>query len=176
VIPATPGFRVEMRDTYGGPILHTHDVIAWADDGMPLVLTNDEGLAKPEDWDLVWSVRGPDNDRPEIVCLCGSTRFIDAFAEANLGLTLDGKIVLSIGCATSTDGGGIDGDTKERLDELHRHKIDLADRVLVLNVGGYIGDSTRREIAYAMAHGKPIEYLETEHGQVAGGTVTEGAP
>ena len=49
---------------------------------------------------------------------------------------------------------------KARLDELHLRKIDLADEVMVLNVGGYIGDSTRREIEYANAHGKPVRYLE----------------
>lgn len=100
-------------------------------------------------------------DRPEVVCLCGSTRFIDAFDAANLRLTLDGRIVLSIGCVTSTDVGlGIDDATKERLDVLHKRKIDLADRVLVLNVGGYIGDSTRSEIAHAELTGKRIDYLE----------------
>jgi hypothetical protein len=102
---------------------------------------------------------------PEIVVLCGSTRFGDAFAKANLDLTLAGKIVLSIGCVTSTDVGlGIDEATKARLDELHKRKIDLADRVLVLNVGGYIGESTYSEIVYAIAHGKPIEYLEPRSG------------
>jgi nucleoside 2-deoxyribosyltransferase len=50
---------------------------------------------------------------------------------------------------------------KARLDELHKRKIDLADYVLVLNVGGYIGRSTRSEIAYAAAHGKPVIYLTT---------------
>lgn len=99
--------------------------------------------------------------RPEIVCLCGSTRFIDAFREHNLRLTLEGKIVLSIGCDTKSDQGlGLDAAAKERLDALHLRKIDLADRVLVLNVGDYIGESTQREIAYALAHGKPIDYLE----------------
>ena len=45
-------------------------------------------------------------------------------------------------------------------DTLHLRKIDLADEVLVLNVGGYIGESTRREIAYAIAQKKPVRYLE----------------
>ena len=48
------------------------------------------------------------------------------------------------------------------MDELHLRKIDLADRVLVVNVGGYIGDSTKREIEYATATGKPIAYLFPE--------------
>lgn len=98
---------------------------------------------------------------PEIVTLCGSTRFGNAFAEANLDLTLAGKIVLSIGCVTSTDVGlGIDEATKARLDELHKRKIELSDRIFVINVGGYIGESTRGEIQHALKWGKPVDYLE----------------
>lgn len=98
---------------------------------------------------------------PEIVCLCGSTRFSDAFLNANLHLTLKGKIVLSIGCATTSDSDlGITAEQKIALDELHKRKIDLCDSVLVLNVGGYIGESTRSEIEYAEKIGRPVRYLE----------------
>lgn len=107
---------------------------------------------------------------PKIVCLCGSTRFWRTFQEESLRETLAGKIVLSIGAARSADGddktfgGYIPVDEfdkiKEQLDELHKRKIDLADEVLILNVGGYIGESTRSEIEYAKAHGKRIRYLE----------------
>jgi hypothetical protein len=111
--------------------------------------------------------RGP---APEIVCLVGSTRFFAEFARQNLRLTLAGCIVLSIGCDTKSDGdlmaAGELGDVataKARLDELHRRKIDAAGAggyVLVLNVDGYIGESTRGEIAYAETHGVPVQYLE----------------
>jgi excisionase family DNA binding protein len=116
-------------------------------------------------------VAAPGETRPEIVVLCGSTRFGQAFRDANLRLTLDGKIVLSIGCDTKSDaelasaGMVFDQTLKDRLDELHKRKIDLADRVLMLNVAtpehpeGYVGESTRSEIAYAERLGKPIEYL-----------------
>lgn len=98
---------------------------------------------------------------PTIVVLCGSTRFSEAWAKARYDLTLAGEIVLTIGCDTKSDEGlGITAEQKVALDELHKRKIDLADRVLVLNVGGYIGDSTKSEIAYAEAHNKPIDYLE----------------
>lgn len=98
----------------------------------------------------------PESLRPKIVCLCGSTRFMEEFRRANLAETLDYNIVLSVGCDTkSIDfGPGI----KARLDELHKRKIDLADEILVLNVGGYIGESTRSEIEYAKRLGKPIRY------------------
>ena len=100
-------------------------------------------------------------DFPLIVCLCGSTRFSEAFREANLRETLAGKIVLTIGADFKSDDAlGLTLDDKGRLDELHLRKIDLADEILVLNVGGYIGTSTRREIEYAYNCGKTIRYLE----------------
>jgi len=110
--------------------------------------------------------------KPRIVCLCGSTRFGKAFADANLRETLDDKIVLSIGCDCRSNAeffsdmipAAIDL-LKKRLDELHLRKIDLADEILVLNVNGYIGESTANEIAYAKSLGKRIRYLEKIDGQ-----------
>ena len=102
-------------------------------------------------------------DFPEIVCLCGSTRFAEVFNSERQRLTLEGKIVLSIEIVTYDRGTGpqfVDPETKHMLDELHLRKIDLADRVLVLNVGGYIGTSTRQEIEYARETGKRITWLE----------------
>jgi HNH endonuclease len=99
--------------------------------------------------------------RPLIVCLCGSTRFIQAFQEANLRETLVGNIVLSIGCDTKSDQDlGLGPVDKAALDLLHLFKIDLADEILVLNVGGYIGLSTQREISYATRLNKSIRWLE----------------
>jgi hypothetical protein len=102
-------------------------------------------------------------DRPKIVCLCGSTRFMDAFHEAGWYYTMKGEIVLSVGvCKHAADHGGeaLGQDVADRLDELHLRKIDLSDHVVVLNVGGYIGASTRKEINYATKIGKPVTYLE----------------
>lgn len=100
--------------------------------------------------------------RPRIVCLCGSTRFPDAWITAHREESLAGRIVLSVGVMIHAGDQPIreDGPEKRLLDELHLRKIDLADEVLCLNVGGYIGDSTRRELNYAWAHEKPIRYLE----------------
>jgi hypothetical protein len=102
--------------------------------------------------------------RPTIVCLCGSTRFKQAFEQANRRLTLEGKIVLSVGMFGHDEGLDMDGPAKASLDELHLRKIDLADEVLVLNPGGYIGISTQREINYAMVTGKVIRFLEEPRG------------
>jgi hypothetical protein len=104
--------------------------------------------------------------RPIIVCLCGSTRFGDAFKKANLEETLAGKIVLSIGCNMKSDAELFAHlspealeEIKSRLDELHKRKIDLADEVYILNVGGYIGESTQSEINYAINSNKKIRFL-----------------
>lgn len=173
---------------------------------------------------------------PTIVCLCGSTRFSQAFADANLRETLVGKIVLTVGSMTHSDAhisvcnkcGRVEGadarrgdfcktaapgqdnahefhpldskhhiGTKGKLDTLHLRKIEIADEVLVLNVIAcryckrtkeqwqnapkgehacfgrttdfqthdmtpYIGESTRGEIAHALAHGKPIRFLNDQ--------------
>lgn len=107
----------------------------------------------------------PYRNLPGIVCLCGSTRFFDVFFEAGWQFTLDGEIVLSIGvCKHAKDHGGevLGQDVADRLDELHLRKIDLADRVFVLNVGGYVGSSTRKEVLYAIKHKKPIGWLEPD--------------
>lgn len=106
-----------------------------------------------------------DTKRPTIVCLCGSTRFWRIFQKASLQETLAGKIVLSIGAASGTDDdhfGNLPREEYDRiktqLDELHLRKIDLSDEVLILNVDGYIGESTRNELNYAISQGKKIRF------------------
>lgn len=102
--------------------------------------------------------------RPEIVVLCGSTRFVDEFNRQRKELTEAGIIVLSIEVVTTqardVDPQHVNPTLKAALDELHLRKIDLADRVHVLNVDFYIGESTTREIEYATKLGKPITYLQ----------------
>lgn len=120
-------------------------------------------------------------DMPKIVCLCGSTRYGWAFHDANLRETLAGHIVLTIGCDMRSDTEIFADYTPEQLekvkadlDELHLRKIDLADEVLILNVGGYIGQSTSRELAYAQAHGKDVRYWEPTTQRTATTTATDG--
>ena len=104
----------------------------------------------------------------KVITLCGSTRFKEAFEEANKRLTLAGNIVISVGLfGHSGDDEVWEGmsedtltETKRMLDDMHKRKIDMADEIFVVNVGGYVGESTRSEIAYAQAHGKPVTYLE----------------
>lgn len=97
----------------------------------------------------------------KVITLCGSTRFKDAFIEAQKRLTLEGNIVISVGLFGHFGDNEVwtEG-TKEMLDDMHLRKIDMADEVYVINVGGYIGSSTKAEIRYAMATGKLVRYLE----------------
>ncbi len=105
-------------------------------------------------------------DRPTVVCLCGSIRFYEAFQRANYEETMAGRIVLSVGhyphspMLAHGESVGCTPEQKVALDRLHCMKIDLADEVFVLNVGGYIGESTRKEIEHAKRQSKPIRYLE----------------
>ena len=98
----------------------------------------------------------------KVITLCGSTRFKEEFLEAQKRLTLEGNIVISVGLFGHSGDNEVwtDG-VKDMLDRQHLAKIDLADEIFVVNVGGYIGDSTRREIAYAEYKGKTIAYLES---------------
>lgn len=96
-----------------------------------------------------------------VITLCGSTRFKEQFLEAQKRLTLEGNIVISVGLfGHSGDNEVWTEGTKQMLDDMHKRKIDMADSIYVINVGGYIGESTRSEIQYARKNGKRIDYLE----------------
>lgn len=107
--------------------------------------------------------------KPKIVCLCGSTRFTEEFKEAAKAETLSGNIVLTVHLSTkpesemyysslaSFEEKELD-QIREGLDQLHFKKINIADEILVINVDGYIGESTQREIQYAKSLGKSIRY------------------
>lgn len=105
--------------------------------------------------------------RPTVVCLCGSSRFVDVFATTAWELEKRGVITLSIHMLPSWYGAAPDHQAEvegvaEELDCLHLRKIDLADEVLVVDVDGYYGDSTEREIEYAREHDVPVRFLSEE--------------
>jgi hypothetical protein len=110
------------------------------------------------------TIRWRGNGKPEIVCLCGSTRFKDAILATAARLSLEGAIVVGpfvfghvdLPEADWSTGGT---DVKRMLDDLHFRKIDLCDRVYVVNPGDYIGESTRNEITYAVAIGRRVDFL-----------------
>ena len=105
----------------------------------------------------------------KVITLCGSTRFKDEFMKAQKDLTLAGNIVINVGLFghsgdhevwENMDEGTLTK-TKEMLDDMHKRKIDMADEIFIINVGGYIGSSTKSEIEYAKTTGKAARYLET---------------
>ena len=83
------------------------------------------------------------------------------FTEAQKDLTLKGNIVITVGLfGHSGDSEALNDEVKAMLDDIHKRKIDMSDEIFVINVGGYIGNSTKSEIEYAKAHGKEVKYLE----------------
>ena len=101
----------------------------------------------------------------KVITLCGSSRFKDEFMKTQRDLTLKGNIVISVGLfGHAGEWDNMDEEainkTKEMLDDMHKRKIDMADEIFVINVGGYIGSSTRSEIEYATKTGKKVNYLE----------------
>jgi hypothetical protein len=101
-------------------------------------------------------------EKYKIITLCGSTKFKEQFIEVQKRLTLEGNIVISVGLfGHSGDSEAFNEQTKEMLDDMHKRKIDMADEIFVINVNGYIGDSTKNEIQYAQKTGKTVRYLET---------------
>ena len=104
----------------------------------------------------------------KVITLCGSTKFKEQFLQEQKRLTLEGNIVISVGLfGHSGDHEVWEGmtedtltKTKMMLDDMHKRKIDMADEIFVINVGGYIGNSTASEIQYAIDTGKNVNYLE----------------
>ena len=95
----------------------------------------------------------------KIITLCGSTKFKNEFYEAQKKLTLEGNIVISVGCfGHSGDNEAFAENTKIMLDDMHKRKIDMADEIMVINKNNYIGSSTKSEIEYAKATNKKVHY------------------
>ena len=110
---------------------------------------------------------GPAEGEAKVITLCGSTRFEAEFAEVNQRLTMEGCVVISLGMfglpELPDDAWTADSsDLESRLGAVHFQKIRMADEVYIVDPGGYVGESTRREIAYAESLGKPVRYLSHE--------------
>lgn len=107
---------------------------------------------------------------PEVITMCGSSRFTDLMAAISWEYEKLGKIVLRVNFVpdwyakkdgwTESSHGAEQSGLKQVLDELHCRKIDLCDKIFVCDYNGYIGESTKNEIEYARKIGKPIFYLE----------------
>lgn len=97
----------------------------------------------------------------DIVCLTGSTRFLDTYDELFRAFTLQGKVVLTKRIATSKDRNEVTPEQKEILEAVARRHVEIADCLYVINVDDYIGESTQRDIDLADELGKPVYYHET---------------
>ena len=109
----------------------------------------------------------PAEGEAKVITLCGSTQFEAEFTEVSQRLTMDGCVVISLGMFSLPDLPDYDwiadsADLRGRLGGLHFQKIRMADEVYIVDPGGYVGESTRREIAYAESLGKPVRYLSRE--------------
>lgn len=122
--------------------------------------------------------------KPKVITLCGSSRFPEAFHIANAHFSMMGYVVISLGLFGHADqpegskfltsDGNENEKSKQNLDKLHFAKIDLSDEIFVINVAGYIGSSTYREIAYAKKHGKKINFMFEQTCIQCNGTGWEG--
>lgn len=102
-----------------------------------------------------------------VITLCGSTRFEAEFVALTERFTLAGHVVLGPGLFRLPDLGGYDwtadpDDLIGRLAAVHLEKVRMADEVYVVDPGGYVGESTRREVAYAESLGMPVRYLSRD--------------
>src|SRR6187200_1684984 len=130
------------------------------------------GAATDSSWrsaimNLMEDQQAPQPAEAKVITLCGSTRFEAEFAELNQLLTMEGCVVISLGMFSLPDLPDYDwaadsSDLRGRLSGLHFQKIRMADEVYIVDPGGYVGESTRREIAYAASLGKPVRYLSRE--------------
>jgi len=97
----------------------------------------------------------------KIITLCGSTKFKDEFIREQKRLTLEGNIILTVGLfGHSGDNEVWNEGVKEMMDDMHKRRIDLSDEIFVINKNGYIGESTRSEIEYAIKTKKIVKYME----------------
>jgi len=104
----------------------------------------------------------------KVITLCGSTKFKEDFMREQKRLTLEGNIVISVGLFGHSGDAEVwenmdDGTltrTKLMLDDMHKRKIDMADEIFVINKNGYIGESTKSEIEYAISTNKKVEFME----------------
>lgn len=116
----------------------------------------------------------PETERkaPKVVCLCGSSKWPDVHMQVMMQETLAGRIVIPMGlyghadfpsgAKTATNDGDEATAIKQMLDHLHFSKIDLADEIYVVNLGGYLGNSTKREVDYALKQGKVVRWHQPE--------------
>lgn len=123
------------------------------------VLSAHNSISNEEDWvvEVMLPQAKGDVDMNKIVTICGSMKFKDKMMEVAKELEIKNKYVV-IQCIYSNDKFS---ETEQQiLADLHYNKIEISDAIYVINVNGYIGSSTSKEIEYAKKLGKEVMYLE----------------
>lgn len=95
----------------------------------------------------------------KIITLCGSTKFKEQIENANAYLTLQGNVVIRVGFFEQSEGISITKEQEALFEKIHLRKIDIADEIFVIDVNGYIGSSTWKEIEYTNSCGKRVSYF-----------------
>lgn len=94
----------------------------------------------------------------KIVTICGSMKFKDKMIEVAKDLEIKSKYIV-IQCVYCDDR--ISREEQEILSKIHYNKIEIIDAIYIINVNGYVGNSTAKEIEYAKKLGKEVLYLES---------------
>lgn len=97
-----------------------------------------------------------------VITLCGSRRFVKEFEKVEKYLTLKGNVVLTPVFYHQRNGLNVTQEEAQLLGKIHFKKIDLSDEIFVIDVESYIGESTKKEIAYAKQNNKRIRYYSKE--------------
>lgn len=95
----------------------------------------------------------------KVITICGSMRYSKEMMKIAEELELKSGYAV-IQCVYNIDGQRYEGVDASILDKIHRKKIDISDAIYVVNIDGYIGDSTKNEIEYAKNNGKEVIYHE----------------
>ena len=152
------------------------DLTECAQCGITKMFNTEGGILPDGRWFCSWSCRkallNPTpkfiavlvTPKPKIVCLCGSVRFRQEFDMVACQYTALGWVVVGPHCWNHAELHSEPGEEKKRmLDELHFRKIEMSDLVYIINIGGYIGNSTNRELWHARSLKKHIIFLEPWH-------------
>ena len=95
----------------------------------------------------------------KIITLCGSMKFQEQMIEVAEKLELEEQYIV-IQCVYFDKSRVLTSQEINVLNELHYRKIDISDAIYIVNVGGYIGESTRKEIEYAHSLNKEVLFFE----------------
>ena len=94
----------------------------------------------------------------KIITVCGSYKFKKEMTEITEKMALKGNCMLTPIELSRPKKEDYTEEEAMMLDKMHREKIKMSDAILVVNVDGYIGSSTKTEIEFAKSLNKEIIY------------------